>query len=320
MNKLNIVRIISKWKNDSLDEVLKWKYEVITFKDSNWNKSELCSITYFTNWYWFNNKLYTNKWELEKAIKELLYKNWFKDSSEKDSNTQLSLDDFNFWKDDSIKVWDIKFPDTEFKDKMSKLNWEGGLIVVPTAEMKSLLVNELLWQFSDGYWENSSNSSWLYLDHNNIIVTTSIEPWVYFRWNIPYKYKWYSVNNSELISYVWDRMKWYLLWGNLLEENKLLLDKTPQLSYDLQIFLEDLVWSDIDTVLEKLKRNINENQGQSKYYQDRYDNLMLFLNQNNNKQKLKDTLNSKISNDVLDTKLRKVLSEITKVLKNPKVY
>lgn len=320
MNKLNILRIVSKWKNDSLDEVLKSKYEVITFKSSDWSRVELSPITYFTNWYWFNNKLYTNKWDLEKAIKELLYKSWFKDPSEKDSNTQLSFDDFNFWKDESVKVWDIKFPDTEFKDKMSKLTWEIWLIVVPSAEMKSLLVNELLWQFSDGYWENSSNSSWLHLDHNSIIVNTSIEPWVYFRWNVPYKYKWYSVNNSELISYVWDRMKWYLLWSNLLEENKVLIDKTPWLSYDLQIFLEDLVWKDVDSALEQLERKTKESNTNNQYYTDRYNNLMLFLNQNNNKQKLKDLFDTKLSDDKLDIKLRKVLSEITKVLKNAKTY
>jgi len=78
-------------------------------------------------------------------------------------------------------------------------------IKVANIAQKVLLDTELLGQFSDGFWENSRNTSWRYLDEVKIANDTETVG-VYFQSEKPYDYKGYSVNNLELLSYVGDRM------------------------------------------------------------------------------------------------------------------
>ena len=77
-------------------------------------------------------------------------------------------------------------------------------IKVQNVAQKVLLDTELLGQFSDGYWENSRNESWRYLD--NVEIAKDEKCGVYFEDHKPFDYKGYSVNNSTLLEYVGDRM------------------------------------------------------------------------------------------------------------------
>jgi len=79
-------------------------------------------------------------------------------------------------------------------------------IKVQNKVQKVLLDTELFGQFSDGFWENSRNNSWVYLDDNVEVAKTNEKPGIYFKVIIPHEYKGYKVNNTELLSYVGWRM------------------------------------------------------------------------------------------------------------------
>jgi hypothetical protein len=88
------------------------------------------------------------------------------------------------------------------------------IIKVENYAQKALLENELLGQFSDGFWENSSNNSWKFLD---TVIISKNNTGVVFDKFIPFDYKGYSVNNSKLLSYVGDRMLLYARVATALE-------------------------------------------------------------------------------------------------------
>jgi len=62
-------------------------------------------------------------------------------------------------------------------------------IKVQNKVQKVLLDTELFGQFSDGFWENSRNNSWVYLDDNVEVAKTNEKPGIYFKVIIPHEYK-----------------------------------------------------------------------------------------------------------------------------------
>jgi hypothetical protein len=72
--KTFINRYISINQGDSLEEAINTKnHSIITFNDKKNNCCELSEITYFSSGgYNFNNRLYTNKEDLKKAVNKQL--------------------------------------------------------------------------------------------------------------------------------------------------------------------------------------------------------------------------------------------------------
>jgi hypothetical protein len=84
-------------------------------------------------------------------------------------------------------------------------NTNEAIIKVENLVQKVLLTNELIGQFSDGFWENSRNTSWNHMGEVEV-VEESEETGVVFKEYVPRNYKGYSVNNKTLLEYVGDRM------------------------------------------------------------------------------------------------------------------
>jgi hypothetical protein len=182
-----------------------------------------------------------------------------------------------------------------------------GTIKVQNNSQKVLLDSELLGQFSDGYWENSRNTSWNFLDD---VEVTDGETGVFFDSTIPYNYKGYSVNNKTLLEYVGDRMLIKSRIANYLNISDLSSVETmieyvgeESLRHNKQVTKED-----IETVISKWKMTGD------KFWIKRAEESLNFVKEIGF-QKLVDSFNSSYS--MKD--MRKDLSQITKILKNPKV-
>jgi hypothetical protein len=180
-------------------------------------------------------------------------------------------------------------------------------IKVQNNSQKVLLDSELMGQFSDGYWENSRNTSWNVLD---AVEVTDGETGVFFDSNIPYNYKGYSVNNKNLLEYVGDRMLIKARIANYLDLDDLSSAETmieyvgeEALGYNKQVTKEDIA-----TVISKWKMTGNE------FWIKRAEDSLNFIKKVGS-QNLVDAFNSNYS--MKD--MRKDLSQITKILKNPKV-
>ena len=179
-------------------------------------------------------------------------------------------------------------------------------IRVSTPSQKVLLDTELLGQFSDGFWENSRNTSWEFLGK----VEVSKEAAVVFEEYIPYDYKGYSVNNKELLSYVGERMLIKARIANALNisdfgEAEALFDtyKIESKVTSEKAFTEDDLLSQI----------ADWNKNGDKFWTDRAKVSTEFISANglvNVVQAMNDT-----SYDM--KAMRKDLTAITKILKNP---
>jgi len=127
----------------------------------------------------------------------------------------------------------------------------SATIKVNTPSQKVLLDTELLGQFSDGFWENSRNTSWKYLGSVVVAPTT---PGVFFEDSIPYDYKKYSVNNKTLLDCVGDRMLAKARVANTLGISKLGRAEGLFETYTIESKLisgEEITADDINTTLEK---------------------------------------------------------------------
>jgi len=179
-------------------------------------------------------------------------------------------------------------------------------IKVQTSAQKVLLDTELLGQFSDGYWENSRNQSWEYL--NNVEITKDEEPGVYFKANVPYNYKGYSVNNTELLSYVGERMLAKAKIANFFNISTISNGLTSVLEdYKIENLInknKEITSDDINNVIEKC-------QAGSDYCKKRADVALEQIDELGGVDKIIEALNS--SYDI--KAMRKDLREITKILK-----
>lgn len=186
-----------------------------------------------------------------------------------------------------------------------------AVIKVSKPSQKVLLDAELLGQFSDGFWENSSNQSWHYL--RDVEISSPDEVGVYFEKYIPHQYRGYSVNNSELLSYVGERM----------------LTKA-RVSHHLNISKIDMA---LDLILEnnKISRKVIENEevlqedienailpklADADYWRKKALKAIQEIKELGGTQKLLEALNNS-SYQMKD--MRKDLKEITKILKNVQI-
>ena len=103
-------------------------------------------------------------------------------------------------------------------------------------KVKSILENELLGQFSDGYWENSKNKLWKHLD--NVVLTENENGLEGQDFMVKRAIKqMYNVENRELLKHIGARMTGFVAFADLLEEHSN--------NYELMIaieYLSEIAW------------------------------------------------------------------------------
>jgi len=102
-------------------------------------------------------------------------------------------------------------------------------------KVKSILENELMGQFSDGYWENSRNQLWKHLD--KVVLTENengLEGQDFMVRRA--KYSMYNVENRELLKHIGARMTGLVAFADLLEEND-----SYELKYAVE-YLSEIAW------------------------------------------------------------------------------
>ena len=188
---------------------------------------------------------------------------------------------------------------------------KNATIKVQTASQKVLLDTELLGQFSDGYWENSRNQSWKYLDSVEV-ANDSDKTGVYFTDYLPYDYQGYSVNNKTLLDVVGDRMLSKARFANSLD--------TTVIGEGLEIVLETdkITRKVIDNEvisLEDIEYIIQDNLSREDFWVKRAKLAIQEIKEIGGVQKLLEALNNTSYNM---KEMRKDLREITTILKDAK--
>ena len=173
-------------------------------------------------------------------------------------------------------------------------------ITVENKIQKTLLETELLGQFSDGFWENSTNNSWKYFKNE---IRISSDTGVVFDSFVPSGYKGYSVNNKKLLSYVGDRMLAYCKIVNALD-----IEIPDEVIY----FIESIIDNDCNTSIENIEIVLSKwNKPDNKFYMERRSSAINFIE----KVGIENFI-SAINSEYSMKDMRKELTVITKILKN----
>jgi len=189
-------------------------------------------------------------------------------------------------------------------------NSKEATIKVQNEVQKVLLDTELIGQFSDGYWENSRNQSWVYL--GNVEVTRNPESTgVVFEDFIPCDYKGYSVNNRTLLEYVGDRMLAKARVANYLKISD--IDAVDCL---LEYACAQNIIQNVEVTEEDIAGQILEWQDRSDdFWSKRAEESIKFI-----KNVGLDNFMKAVNSDYKMSDMRKDLSNITKVLKETKTF
>ena len=187
-----------------------------------------------------------------------------------------------------------------------------GTIKVNTPVQKVLLDNELLGQFSDGFWENSRNQSWTYL--NDVELISNIDKvGVYFPDYIPSDYKGYRVNNKELLSYVGNRMLAMARVANFFSVSDFNSDFECLLS---SVEIENAIAENTPIQADHINNVIKRFETyKSEYWNKVANGISTEINKLGGIDELIKALNS----DYTMKNMRKELTNITLILKNPRI-
>jgi len=178
-----------------------------------------------------------------------------------------------------------------------------GKIKVNSVTKFVLLNYELLGQFSDGYWENSRNQSERFL--SEVEITDGEECTEFEAPYIPSSYKGYNVNNTELLSYIGDRM---LIKSRLAKV--LNIYNFHGIEYFVERFNEGTTVEDVEKELNILKESSGD------YFKNKAKLAEVFLNKVGI-ENFVEAINNTNAYTMKD--MRKDLREITKALKNTKL-
>jgi len=188
---------------------------------------------------------------------------------------------------------------------------KNATIKVQTASQKVLLDTELLGQFSDGYWENSRNQSWRYLNSVEVVNNPN-KTGVYFSDYVPYDYKGYSVNNKTLLEVVGDRMLSKARYANSLGTT--IIGEGIELILDSDNIIKKVMNNEVIT-LEDIEEIIQDNLLREEFWVKRAKLAIQEIKENGGIQKLLEALNDTSYNM---KEMRKDLREITTILKDAK--